>query len=184
MVPSLRTADLVLLHGGTPAQIHAGEIIAVPVPLADQLRYRLPAEVVHRVVRMSHADGTFVLPARGDTNPAPDPFATPAADVIGHYESVIPGARYPVVFLRNRERPIFLGAALAIVALYLLLGFPDSRRPEEPTPLVFTTRLVEAGRLPARPAADLARRGAPEVPALRRVAPGSSTPSRRATTGA
>ncbi|MDA8296740.1 MAG: signal peptidase I [Actinomycetota bacterium] len=163
MLPVLRTGDLVLLHGVQPDQIRLHEIIAVAVPQQDQQKYGLPAEVVHRVISISRVHGQLIFQTKGDSNPGPDVFATPGANVIGRYAGTIPDVGYLVLFVRSRQGLIFLGVALLLGIAYVLLGMFDRRRSEDPTPLVLEALIGETGRLRQAIAETAPSRGPPDA---------------------
>ena len=128
MQPTLVTGDLVVLQGVNPANLRKGDIIAVTVPAALRAKYGLPPHVVHRIVGIQHTKTGPIFTTKGDNNPNPDIFTTPASDVVGEVKYKIPFLGYPLLFLGSRQGEIFLGAAGGIVLLYFLLGLWEDRR--------------------------------------------------------
>lgn len=148
MRPFLVTGDLVLLHGVNPTTLHKGQVIAVTVPQADQQKYDLPGEVVHRIISITHSpESGLVFQTKGDANAGADVFQTPAANVIGVMTGKVAGAGYPVLFFRSRQGEIFLGAAGLIVLVYLLLGWAAQRREQDPAVVLLETVLAETSEL-------------------------------------
>ncbi|MHB1783394.1 MAG: signal peptidase I [Acidimicrobiales bacterium] len=162
MRPFLVTGDLVLLHGVNPTTLHKGQVIAVTVPQADQQKYDLPGEVVHRIISITHSlESGLVFQTKGDANAGPDVFQTPAANVIGVMTGKIAGAGYPVLFFRSRQGDIFLAAAGLIVLVYLLLGWAAQRRAQDPAVVLLETVLAETSELRAELAGATAARPPP-----------------------
>ncbi|HLI16366.1 MAG TPA: signal peptidase I [Acidimicrobiales bacterium] len=149
MAPVLRTGDLVLLHGVNPATVKVGEIVAVAVPSEDRSKYGLPAEVVHRVVRVTRTRQGLVFQTKGDANAGPDVFLTPASDLIGRETGVVPDAGYLLLFFRSRQGEIFLGAVLLVALVYVLLAWLEQRSAENPTPRLLEALLEETERVRA-----------------------------------
>lgn len=127
MRPALVTGDLVLLHRAEPDRLRVGQVVAVAVPVADRQKYGLPAEVVHRIVRVTHGAQGLVFQTKGDANSGPDVFATPAAAVVGRMTGAVPYLGYPVLFFHSRQGVIFLTVAGLVVLGYLVLGWLEAR---------------------------------------------------------
>ena len=178
MRPTLQTGDLVILKGVDPRTLHKGDIIALRVPKDARSKYGLPADIVHRIVEVEHSSNGLVFQTKGDANPGPDVFSTPAGDVVGKMVARVPGLGYPFLFFRSRQGEIFLVAALFVVVVYFLLGFFEDRRAyteasalvmqrvlEETTALKDATRKAEgaARAYSDRPPAPV-KAGAPDGP--------------------
>ncbi len=153
MEPFLVTGDLVLLHGVDPATLKKGDVIAVVVPKQDRTRYNLPGQVVHRIIAIHHTREGLVFQTKGDNNPGPDVFQTPAANVIGEMTGKVPYLGYPLLFFKSRQGYIFLLAVAGVVLLYLLLGFFDQRREADPRVVLMESVLDETRQLRADVAA-------------------------------
>lgn len=149
MEPFLQTGDLVLLHGVNPASLKKGDVIAVEVPKSARSRYGLPAQVVHRIIAIYHRGGGLVFQTKGDNNPGPDVFQTPAADVVGEMTGKVNGLGYPILFFQSRQGIIFLGAAGGLILIYLFLGFLDKRKEEDPRVVLMASVLDETRQLRA-----------------------------------
>lgn len=148
MHPTLQTGDLVILEGVDPATLKKGDIIALHVPGNARSEYKLPADIVHRIIKVEHIDGGLVFQTKGDANPGPDVFTTPASDVVGKMVARLPGLGYPFLFFRSRQGEIFLGAAVLVLVVYFLLGlFEDRRAQAEASAAVVQDLLRESAAL-------------------------------------
>ncbi len=148
MRPILQTGDLVLLHGVSPSALKKGDIIAEAVPLADQQKYQLPGEVVHRIISIADTrQGGYIFQTKGDANGGPDVFQTPATDVIGLMTGKITGLGYPILFLKSRQGEIFVGAVLFVTIAYLLLGWAQRRQEQDPAIEILEMLLAETSAL-------------------------------------
>ena len=149
MEPFLVTGDLVFLHGVNPAALRKGDVVAVVVPRQDQTRYGLPPRVVHRIIAVYHTPAGLVFQTKGDNNPGPDVFRTPAADIVGEMTGKLPYLGYPLLFFQSKQGIIFLGSAAGLVLIYLFLGFLDKRKEEDPRVVVMESVLDETRQLRA-----------------------------------
>ena len=148
MRPILQTGDLVLLHGVSPAALQKGDIIAEAVPLADQQKYHLPGEVVHRIISIADTrQGGYIFQTKGDANGGPDVFQTPATDVIGVMTGKITDLGYPTLFLKSRQGEIFVGAVIFVTIAYLLLGWAQWRQEQDPAIEILEMLLAETSEL-------------------------------------
>lgn len=133
MTPFLRTGDIVLLHQVNPSTLKVGQVIAVETSKSVQQTYGVPAQVVHRIVKIEHTAGGLAFKTKGDANSGPDVFITYAPDVVGLMIGKVPYLGYPVVFFKSRQGEIF-AAAMAFVALvYLGFLWKDRRHSSNPT---------------------------------------------------
>ena len=128
MLPTLRTGDLVFLSPPDPRTLKKGDIIAVRVPAQDRSTYALPANVVHRIVRVEHSLGQLIFITKGDNNSGNDVFTSTSGDVVGRLRFVVPEAGLFFLFLKSRSGEIFFGAVALIGLLYFVLGMFDERR--------------------------------------------------------
>lgn len=164
MRPFLRTGDLVLLHGVSPAQLKKGDVIAVSVPLADQQKYHIPGEVVHRIDSLSDTpQGGYIFQTKGDANGGPDVFQTPATNVIGLMTGKITYLGYPILFFRSRQGEIFAGVAALVAIGYMLLGWAQRRQEQDPAVELLQMVLAETSTLSAE-VGSIIRPGFPAAP--------------------
>lgn len=162
MRPVLHTGDLVLLQHVDPSKLRKGDIIAVRVPPTDRSQYGLPANVVHRIVRIEHTSTGLEFITKGDANVGNDVFVTRPGNVIGELRFVVPDLGYPVLFAQSRQGEIFLGAAALVGLLYLMFGLLDERRAYvEGTMLTMQAVLEETERLEL-----MVSEGAPTTPSI------------------
>jgi signal peptidase I len=128
MRPTLQGGDLIVLRGVDPATLRKGDIVAVNTSADDRRQYGVPAEVVHRIVRVGHDAGGLFFVTKGDANTGADVFQTRPGDVVGKLRFAIPAAGYPFLFFRSRQGEIFLVVAALVALAYFLLGLVDERR--------------------------------------------------------
>ncbi|MHB1087993.1 MAG: signal peptidase I [Acidimicrobiales bacterium] len=128
MLPTLKTGELVFLAPPDPSTLKKGDIIAVRVSAQQRTTYDLPANVVHRIVRIEHISTGLLFITKGDNNSGNDVFTTPAANVAGRLKFVVPALGYAFLFGQSREGVIFFVAVAVIGLLYYLFGLIDDRR--------------------------------------------------------
>lgn len=112
MTPYAPVGSLVLTARLAPADVTAGQVVAV-VPPAPFVRDGHP--VMHRVVSVEDVDGTPVMTTRGDANPQPDPWriALPGAD-LGRAVAVLPWLGWAVMAGPLPALAVVLGGACAV----------------------------------------------------------------------
>ncbi len=113
MVPTLHIGDVALLeslHGRAPK---VGEIVVEPVPLDVQRNLHYPANVTHRVMKITNG----MVTTKGDANAVPEPFSVPISKIHTRLVTVIPGAGR---FLRFMVSPF--GIIWLVVGGVLFLG--------------------------------------------------------------
>jgi len=128
MQPTLKTGDLVVLSAADPSTLKRGDVIAVHISQTDQSTYGVPANVVHRIVKIEHGTEGLVFITKGDNNSGPDVFHTQAAAVVGRVKYTVPYAGLPILFVQSKQGKIFLGAAVLVGLLYFAFGMIDERR--------------------------------------------------------
>lgn len=177
MLPTLRTGDLVFLRPVHPADLRRGDIIAVRVPTQDRVTYGLPADVVHRIVRIVHSSGGFYFITKGDNNPGNDVFTTPPSNVIGELHYVVPDVGFAILFLQSVAGEVFFGAVALIGVLYYVLGlFDDRREREQDAAQAMRSVLEEAQRIQEALTSALSSQAggsATEEPTASRETPGA-----------
>ena len=138
MRPTLRTGDLVVIRAVSAWRLRVGEIVAVHVPVADQITYHYPPEIVHRISAL-YVDGTsLTVQTKGDSQ-GPDPFVVPASAVTGRMLFDVPYAGYGFLFLKSRQGHIALIGLAVLLLLYLgvtaLVGASEGVQTREPLAL-------------------------------------------------
>ena len=128
MLPTLHTGELVFLAPANPATLKKGEIIAVRVPTQSRTQYGLPANVVHRIVRIEHTSSGLVFITKGDNNPGNDVFTTSPGNIVGRLRYVVPGVGFAFLFIQSRAGEITLGALALVGLLYYFFGLLEERR--------------------------------------------------------
>jgi signal peptidase I len=131
MEPMLHVGDLVMLQHVTVKKLKKGDIIAFQTTPTVQKKYDVPAHFVHKIYKVLHEpNGQLEFQTKGIHNPSPDGFLTPSSMVIGEYAGDIPYAGYVVLFVQSKEGLILGGAIVAIIGIYILLGYLDERKAE------------------------------------------------------
>lgn len=128
MKPTLEPGDLVFLHGVDPRTLRKGDIIAFHVTKTDRAQYDLPAELIHRIIKVQSTPTGMLFRTKGDNNAGPDVVVTHGNEVVGRLAGRAPGLGYPLLFFRSRQGTIFIGAAILIAIAYFLLGVYEDRR--------------------------------------------------------
>lgn len=128
MRPTLVTGDLVILKGVDPKKLGKGDVIAFHVPTQQRQQFGLPANMVHRIIKVGHDSLGRYFVTKGDGNATKDGFYTRPNAVIGEMVTEIPGLGYPLLFFRSRQGEIFLGACVLVAISYFLLGVVEERR--------------------------------------------------------
>lgn len=149
MRPALQPGDLVVLKGVLEDELEKGDVIAFNVPDAKRGEFGLPGAIVHRIIEIEKVNGgPAIIHTKGDANGGEDAFTIRSTDVIGRMAKRVPAAGYPLLFFRSRQGKIFIGAAIAVVLLYFLLGVLDRRRElADVNMLSLATIVVEAREL-------------------------------------
>lgn len=149
MRPALQPGDLVVVKGVLEDELKKGDIIAFDVPAAKRGEFGLPGAIVHRIIEIEKVTGgPAIIHTKGDANGGEDAFTIRSTDVVGRMAKRVPAAGYPLLFFRSRQGKIFIGAAIAVVLLYFLLGVLDRRRElADVNMLSLATIVVEAREL-------------------------------------
>jgi signal peptidase I len=165
MQPLLHLGDLVLLEHADPTKLKKGDIIAFRTTPGDQSQYKVPAQYVHRIIRIQKGPGGLLFRTKGDNVTGPDPFWTRQQDVIGLYSGRVQKAGYPILFVRSKQGMILLGAVFLIALIYFAMGFFDRRAMEREVTIVEFASMVDEVR---QLAGSMAGRGAtaPRAPPL------------------
>lgn len=128
MRPTLVTGDLVILKGVDPRKLRKGDVIGFRVPTQVRQEFGLPAEMLHRIIKVGHDSlGRFFV-TKGDGNATKDGFVTRPDAVIGEMVTKVPGLGYPLLFFRSRQGEIFLAACVLVAISYFLIGVVEERR--------------------------------------------------------
>lgn len=148
MRPALQPGDLVVLKGVQEDELKKGDVVAFEVPQSAQEDFAIPGAVVHRISKLERSGDTLIVHTKGDANAGEDAFTIRADAIIGRVVKRVPGGGYPLLFFRSRQGKIFIGAAIAVVLLYFLLGVLDRRRElADVNMLSLATIVVEAREL-------------------------------------
>ncbi len=123
MYPTILPGEIAVVAQTPAASLHVGEIVLARVPAVDRRTYGYAGLLLHRIVALGGAPGRRWIRTRGDHNPAPEPFAIPAHNVVGRLVALVPYAGYALLFLRSRFALLAAGALLALYGLYRLVDW-------------------------------------------------------------
>lgn len=119
MYPQIHSGDLIICHTAGPEEIEAGDVIVFFDPAGNGTTV-----VTHRVVEVLEENGTLSFKTKGDNNNAEDRLAVPEGNLLGTYESRIPGAGNVAMFMQTTP-----GLILCVVCpILLLVGWDMLRR--------------------------------------------------------
>lgn len=97
MYPTIRKGDLILCHSVDPVALATGDVIAFFDPeVVGEV-----AVVVHRIVDIEDGEDGLAFVTQGDANDAVDAHVTQASDVIGRYQTRLPGVGDAAMFLQT-----------------------------------------------------------------------------------
>ncbi|MEX2229857.1 MAG: signal peptidase I [Dehalococcoidia bacterium] len=137
MEPLLHTGDLAVMRGIAPGQLRLGDVVAIKVSQGDRDQYNYPERVLHRVVDITLRDGSLVVRTKGDNEPEPDPFTTPASQLTRRLDFSMPWLGYLLFYLRSSQGRIALAGLVALFLLYEAVRWMTDTAEElidEPTP--------------------------------------------------
>jgi signal peptidase I len=122
MLPTIRTGELAIIQGVPTRALHVGQIVAVQVPINDQVFKHYPPIILHRIYRIEWRHGQEWLKTKGD-NQGPDPFWVPVSAIGGRLVVAIPVVGYLLLYLKSMDGLIGLGGLLVLYLLYRFLVF-------------------------------------------------------------
>ncbi|MDA1003799.1 MAG: hypothetical protein O3B31_10715, partial [Chloroflexi bacterium] len=108
-----------------------------PLSQSDRDQFNYPEHVLHRIIDITLRDGSFVVLTKGDNEPAPDPFSTPASQITRRLDSSVPLLGYVLFYFRSTQGRIALaGLAVLFVAYEAVRWMTDTAEEliDEPDP--------------------------------------------------
>jgi hypothetical protein len=126
------------MRGSGPQYLRIGDVVAVSVSPVDRERYNYPERVLHRVIDITLQDGTLVVRTKGDNEPEPDPFTTPASQITRKHSANVPWLGYLLFYLRSTQGRIALGGVVALFLVYEVVRWMTDtveELVEEPSPV-------------------------------------------------
>ena len=128
MYPSIKSGDLIIIKTVDPEEVQVGDVISFFDPDSST-----NSVVTHRVVRIDRDNGLSFI-TKGDANNAEDT-PLPAANLVGRYQSLIPGAGSVAMFLQTTPGLVVCVALpmVLLIAYELIRRRKYSKSKEEDT---------------------------------------------------
>lgn len=119
MYPVIESGDLIICHTVEGNVIQNNDIIAFFDPAGNG-----SSIVTHRVIEVINQDGDVLFRTRGDNNNTEDKVFVPEENLVGIYQSRIPGAGHIAMFMQSTN-----GLLLCVVLpIVLIVGYDMLRR--------------------------------------------------------
>jgi signal peptidase len=128
MEPVLYAGDLILVEGvDDPGDIYAAPKDADPP--GDIIVYQGPHDlIVHRVIKTTSQDGTYIFETQGDNNRFPDGWDVKESDIVGRYTGFkVPLLGHIALFFNPFEVKVAF-IALWVIALILVELYPELKK--------------------------------------------------------
>lgn len=119
MYPQIQSGDLIICHTAQPEDIQVGDVIAFFDPAGNGT-----SVVTHKVMELTEAGGEVAWVTQGIANNAADFLPVPAKNLVGVYESRIPGLGNVVMFMQSTTGLI----VCVVLPILLLVGYDILRR--------------------------------------------------------
>ena len=119
MYPQIQSGDMIICHTDEPQNIQVGDVIAFFDPAGNGT-----SVVTHKVIELTEVDGEVAWVTQGIANNAADFLPVPAKNLVGVYESRIPGLGNVVMFMQSTTGLI----VCVVLPILLLIGWDILRR--------------------------------------------------------
>ena len=119
MYPEIASGDLILCVTVEPEDVKVGDVISFFDPMGSGT-----AVVTHRVLEIMEQNGELSFRTKGDNNNAEDQVAVPEKNLVGLYQSRIPGAGSIAMFMQTTPGLI----VCVVLPIVLLVGYDVLRR--------------------------------------------------------
>lgn len=119
MYPEIASGDLILCVTVEPEDVKVGDVISFFDPMGSGT-----AVVTHRVLEIMEQNGELSFRTKGDNNNAEDQVAVPEKNLVGLYQSRIPGAGNIAMFMQTTPGLI----VCVVLPIVLLVGYDVLRR--------------------------------------------------------
>jgi len=119
MYPEIASGDLILCTTVEAEDVQVEDVISFFDPMGSGT-----AVVTHRVIEILEEDGQLSFRTKGDNNNAEDQVAVPAKNLVGLYQSRIPGAGNVAMFMQTTPGLI----VCVVLPIVLLVGYDLLRR--------------------------------------------------------
>lgn len=111
MEPAIKLGSLAVMQPVDPETVKVGDIIKYAQPRDTSIR------VTHRVIQVVQGNDHLLFRTQGDANEAPDPYAVPAANVVGRVWFSVPYAGYAMDYIKT---PLGFGLLIGIPAALIV----------------------------------------------------------------
>lgn len=119
MYPDIESGDLIICHTIEPEDVQVKDVICFFDPAGNG-----SSIVTHRVLEVLNEDGALSFRTKGDNNNTEDRLPVPADNLVGIYQSRIPGAGNVALFMQTTP-----GLIVCVVCpIILLVGYDMIRR--------------------------------------------------------
>ncbi len=119
MYPQIQSGDLIICRTADPEDIAVGDVIAFFDPAGSG-----SSIVTHQVIEITEKDGSLAWKTKGIANNTEDELPVPAKNLVGVYQSRIPGLGNVVLFMQTTT-----GLIVCVVCpILLLVGWDILRR--------------------------------------------------------
>ena len=119
MHPEIESGDLIICHTVESDEVKANDVIAFFDPAGNGSTI-----VTHRVIEIIGQDGDLEFRTKGDFNNTEDKMLVPEENLVGIYQTKIPGAGHIAMFMQTTN-----GLLLCVVLpIVLLIGWDVVRR--------------------------------------------------------
>ena len=119
MYPEIESGDLIICHTIEADEVQLGDVITFYDPMGNGTTV-----VTHRVLEITVKDGQLCFITKGDNNNVEDQKPVPAENLIGIYQSRIPGAGNIAMFMQTTPGLILCCVCPAL----LMVGWDMLRR--------------------------------------------------------
>lgn len=119
MYPEIASGDLILCTTVEAEDVKVKDVISFFDPMGSGT-----AVVTHRVIEIVEKDGELSFRTKGDNNNAEDQVLVPAGNLVGLYQSRIPGAGSVAMFMQTTPGLI----VCVVLPIILLVGYDVLRR--------------------------------------------------------
>ena len=96
MYPEIESGDLIICHTANPSDVKENDVIAFFDPAGNG-----SSIVTHRVIEVTEQDGKVAFRTKGDFNNTEDKMLVPGDNLVGVYQSRIPGAGNIAMFMQT-----------------------------------------------------------------------------------
>lgn len=119
MYPEIEGGDLIICHTIDKDDVKEKDIIAFFDPAGNGTSI-----VTHRVIEVTEQNGDVAFRTKGDANNAEDKLLVPADDLVGIYQSRIPGVGNVAMFMQSTTGLI----VCVVLPIILLIAYDMVRR--------------------------------------------------------